>query len=274
MTEKGADDHIDALAKKYTGQERYAHRRPARCGHRQGPAREVQAWMSDAARAPPARMIQVDAISRATGANDLPRALVEDPPASDRPVARTGPGRRRSAGSWPASRSGRRTDQPAARHVGATSRRRVPGRGSVLGEALAARRRVAVEREMEEVAAQLAVAGGAGAVDRIHRSEALTARDGDLQHRSKRWRLPARERAKADPERPRLPPGGLRASAHEFSAAGGSRGAGAAAAPQTGRSCSWTSRPPTSISSRSSGSRPSWSTTRARSALVAHDRYF
>ena len=28
MTEKGADAHIDALAKKYTGQERYAHRRP------------------------------------------------------------------------------------------------------------------------------------------------------------------------------------------------------------------------------------------------------
>ena len=28
VTEKGADDHIDALAKKYTGQERYAHRRP------------------------------------------------------------------------------------------------------------------------------------------------------------------------------------------------------------------------------------------------------
>jgi len=28
MTEKGADQHIDALAKKYTGQERYAHRRP------------------------------------------------------------------------------------------------------------------------------------------------------------------------------------------------------------------------------------------------------
>jgi PPOX class probable F420-dependent enzyme len=28
ITEKGADEHIDALAKKYTGQERYAHRRP------------------------------------------------------------------------------------------------------------------------------------------------------------------------------------------------------------------------------------------------------
>src|SRR4029453_1829677 len=28
VTEKGADDHIDALAKKYTGQEKYAHRRP------------------------------------------------------------------------------------------------------------------------------------------------------------------------------------------------------------------------------------------------------
>ena len=28
VTEKGADDHIDSLAKKYTGQERYAHRRP------------------------------------------------------------------------------------------------------------------------------------------------------------------------------------------------------------------------------------------------------
>src|SRR5262245_21419823 len=28
VTEKGADAHIDALAKKYTGQERYAHRRP------------------------------------------------------------------------------------------------------------------------------------------------------------------------------------------------------------------------------------------------------
>jgi PPOX class probable F420-dependent enzyme len=28
MTEKGADAHIDALAKKYTGQERYAHRKP------------------------------------------------------------------------------------------------------------------------------------------------------------------------------------------------------------------------------------------------------
>src|SRR5206468_2693505 len=41
-----------------------------------------------------------------------------------------------------------------------------------------------VEREMEDVAAQLAaVAGGAGPVDRILRSEALTARYGDLQHR-------------------------------------------------------------------------------------------
>ena len=28
MTEKGADEHIDALANKYTGQPRYAHRRP------------------------------------------------------------------------------------------------------------------------------------------------------------------------------------------------------------------------------------------------------
>jgi PPOX class probable F420-dependent enzyme len=28
MTEKGADAHIDALAKKYTGQDRYAHRQP------------------------------------------------------------------------------------------------------------------------------------------------------------------------------------------------------------------------------------------------------
>ena len=28
MTEKGADAHIDALAKKYTGQDRYAHRTP------------------------------------------------------------------------------------------------------------------------------------------------------------------------------------------------------------------------------------------------------
>jgi PPOX class probable F420-dependent enzyme len=28
MTEKGADAHIDALAKKYTGQDRYAHRKP------------------------------------------------------------------------------------------------------------------------------------------------------------------------------------------------------------------------------------------------------
>ena len=28
MTEKGADDHIDALAKKYLGQDRYPHRRP------------------------------------------------------------------------------------------------------------------------------------------------------------------------------------------------------------------------------------------------------
>jgi len=28
VTEKGADEHIDALAKKYTGQDRYAHRRP------------------------------------------------------------------------------------------------------------------------------------------------------------------------------------------------------------------------------------------------------
>ena len=28
ITESGADDHIDSLAKKYTGQERYAHRRP------------------------------------------------------------------------------------------------------------------------------------------------------------------------------------------------------------------------------------------------------
>jgi PPOX class probable F420-dependent enzyme len=28
MTEKGADAHIDALAKKYTGQERYANRKP------------------------------------------------------------------------------------------------------------------------------------------------------------------------------------------------------------------------------------------------------
>jgi PPOX class probable F420-dependent enzyme len=27
MTEKGADAHIDALAKKYTGQDRYAHRK-------------------------------------------------------------------------------------------------------------------------------------------------------------------------------------------------------------------------------------------------------
>jgi PPOX class probable F420-dependent enzyme len=27
MTEKGADDHIDALAKKYLGQDRYPHRR-------------------------------------------------------------------------------------------------------------------------------------------------------------------------------------------------------------------------------------------------------
>ena len=57
--------------------------------------------------------------------------------------------------------------------------------GSVLGEALAGFGDVwEVERAMEEVAAQLAsVAGGAGAVDRIHRSEALTARYGDLQHR-------------------------------------------------------------------------------------------
>jgi len=28
VTEKGADEHIDALAKKYTGQDRYGHRRP------------------------------------------------------------------------------------------------------------------------------------------------------------------------------------------------------------------------------------------------------
>jgi PPOX class probable F420-dependent enzyme len=28
MTERGADAHIDALAKKYTGQDRYAHRKP------------------------------------------------------------------------------------------------------------------------------------------------------------------------------------------------------------------------------------------------------
>jgi PPOX class probable F420-dependent enzyme len=28
MIEKGADAHIDALAKKYTGQDRYAHRQP------------------------------------------------------------------------------------------------------------------------------------------------------------------------------------------------------------------------------------------------------
>jgi PPOX class probable F420-dependent enzyme len=28
MSENGADQHIDALAKKYTGQDRYAHRRP------------------------------------------------------------------------------------------------------------------------------------------------------------------------------------------------------------------------------------------------------
>jgi len=28
MTEQGADAHIDALAKKYTGQDRYAHRQP------------------------------------------------------------------------------------------------------------------------------------------------------------------------------------------------------------------------------------------------------
>jgi PPOX class probable F420-dependent enzyme len=28
ITEAGADAHIDALAKKYTGQDRYAHRRP------------------------------------------------------------------------------------------------------------------------------------------------------------------------------------------------------------------------------------------------------
>ena len=28
VTEKGADEHIDGLAKKYTGQDRYAHRRP------------------------------------------------------------------------------------------------------------------------------------------------------------------------------------------------------------------------------------------------------
>ena len=28
ITEAGADAHIDALAKKYTGQDRYAHRQP------------------------------------------------------------------------------------------------------------------------------------------------------------------------------------------------------------------------------------------------------
>jgi hypothetical protein len=28
MTEKGADAHIDALAKKYLGQDRYPHRQP------------------------------------------------------------------------------------------------------------------------------------------------------------------------------------------------------------------------------------------------------
>jgi hypothetical protein len=28
MTEKGADEHIDALAKKYLGQDRYPYRRP------------------------------------------------------------------------------------------------------------------------------------------------------------------------------------------------------------------------------------------------------
>jgi len=28
MTEQGADDHIDALAKKYLGQDRYPYRRP------------------------------------------------------------------------------------------------------------------------------------------------------------------------------------------------------------------------------------------------------
>ncbi len=28
ITEKGADDHIDKLAKKYTGAEKYAHRKP------------------------------------------------------------------------------------------------------------------------------------------------------------------------------------------------------------------------------------------------------
>jgi PPOX class probable F420-dependent enzyme len=28
MTEKGADEHIDALAKKYTGADRYGHRQP------------------------------------------------------------------------------------------------------------------------------------------------------------------------------------------------------------------------------------------------------
>ena len=29
-TEQGADAHIDALAKKYLGQDKYPHRRPAR----------------------------------------------------------------------------------------------------------------------------------------------------------------------------------------------------------------------------------------------------
>jgi hypothetical protein len=28
VTEKGADEHIDALAKKYTGRDKYANRRP------------------------------------------------------------------------------------------------------------------------------------------------------------------------------------------------------------------------------------------------------
>jgi ATP-binding cassette subfamily F protein 3 len=108
--------------------------------------------------------------------------------------------------------------------------------GSVLAEVLAGFADVwQVERDMEDVAARLAAASGA-------ESEALTARYGDLQHRFEAlggYRLETEARAI-------LSGPGFCSSAR--------------------RCCYSTSRPTTWTSSRSSGSRGFWSTTRAPSS--------
>src|SRR5882762_3401097 len=152
--------------------------------------RRSRAWDERTpARAPPARMIQVDAISKSYAGQTIFHELSWRIPPRER-IGLVGPN---GAGKTTLCRllagvedpDDGRISRPRGTSVGYLPQEAGAGaEGSVLGEALAGFGDVwKVEREMEEVAAQLAVAGGAGAVDRIHRSEALTARYGDLQHR-------------------------------------------------------------------------------------------